>query len=57
MQLPLHINQSEYSLIQYYLRLDIESIKFDGLRLSDDEIKSYQSLHKKINSIAFDLFD
>ena len=33
MKLPLFIDKSEYDLIQNYLRLNIESIKFDNKNL------------------------
>ena len=56
MKLPLLIDKSEYDLIQNYLRLDIESIKFDNKKFNDDQFKAYQSLNKKLNSIDFDYF-
>ena len=56
MNLPLFINKSEYDLIQNYLRLNIDSIKFDNKKFNDDQFKAYQSLNKKLNSIDFDLF-
>ena len=56
MNLPLLINKSEYDLIQNYLRLDIESIKFDNKKFSKNNFKAYESLNKKLNSIDFDLF-
>jgi len=57
MELFLNLNQSEYSLLQNYLRLDLDRIKFDGQAISDEQLKAYQSLVKKLNSINFDLFD
>jgi len=56
MKLPLLINKSEYDLIQNYLRLNIESIKFDNKKFNKDQFKAYESLNKKLNSIDFDLF-
>ena len=56
MKLPLFINKSEYELIQNYLRLNIDSIKFDNKKFNDDQFKAYQSLNKKLNSIDFDYF-
>ena len=56
MQIPLHISKSEYDLIQNYLRLNIESIKFDNQKFSDENFKAYKSLNQKLNSIDFDLF-
>ncbi len=56
MKLPLFLNKSEYDLIQNYLRLDIESIKFDNKKFNDNQFKAYKSLNKKLNSIDFDYF-
>ena len=56
MKLPLLIDKSEYDLIQNYLRLDIESIKFDNKKFNDENFKAYKSLNQKLNSINFDLF-
>jgi len=56
MQLPLNINKNEYDLIQNYLRLDIDSIKFDGKKFTKEDFKAYKSLNQKLNSIDFDLF-
>ena len=56
MEIPLNINKSEYELIQNYLRLNIESIKFDNQKFSDENFKAYKSLNQKLNSIDFDLF-
>tara|TARA_A100001391_G_scaffold22628_1_gene12469 strand:+ start:2193 stop:2363 length:171 start_codon:yes stop_codon:yes gene_type:complete len=56
MKLPLFLNKSEYDLLQNYLRLDIESIKFDNKKFSKNNFKAYESLNKKLNSIDFDLF-
>ena len=53
MQLPLNINKDEYDLIQNYLRLDIDSIKFDNKKFSEKDFKAYKSLAKKLNSIYF----
>ena len=57
MQQSLLINQSEYSLIQNYLRLDLDRIKFDGQGITNKQCEAYLSLSKKLNSIDFDLFD
>jgi len=56
MELPLNINKSEYYLIQNYLRLNIDSIKFDNQKFSNEDFKAYKSLNQKLNSIDFDLF-
>ncbi len=56
MEIPLNINKSEYELIQNYLRLNIESIKFDNQKFSNENFKAYKSLNQKLNSIDFDLF-
>ena len=56
MKIALFINKSEYDLMQNYLRLDIESIKFDNKKFSKNNFKAYKSLNKKLNSIDFDLF-
>ena len=56
MNLPLFINKSEYDLIQNYLRLNIDSIKFDNKEFNKNQFKAYESLNKKLNSIDFDLF-
>ena len=56
MEIPLNINKSEYDLIQNYLRLNIESIKFDNQKFSEENFKAYKSLNQKLNSIDFDLF-
>ena len=56
MEIPLNINKFEYDLIQNYLRLDIESIKFDNKKFNDENFKAYKSLNQKLNSINFDLF-
>ena len=56
MQLPLNINKNEYDLIQNYLRLDIDSIKFDGKKFTKENFDAYLSLNQKLNSIDFDLF-
>ena len=56
MDVPLNINKSEYDLIQNYLRLNIESIKFDNQKFSNENFKAYKSLNQKLNSIDFDLF-
>ena len=56
MEIPLNINNSEYKLIQNYLRLNIESIKFDNQKFSEENFKAYKSLNQKLNSIDFDLF-
>ena len=56
MELPLNINKAEYYLIQNYLRLDIDSIKFDNQKFSNEDFKAYKSLNQKLNSIDFDLF-
>ena len=53
---PLFIDKSEYDLIQNYLRLDIDSIKFDDQKFSDENLKAHKSLNQKLNSIDFDLF-
>lgn len=54
MKLPLFIDKSEYDLIQNYLRLDIESIKFDNKKFNDENFKAYKSLNQKLNSINFE---
>ena len=51
MKLLLSINKSEYDLIKNYLRLDIDSIKFDNKKFNKDQWKAYESLNKKLNSI------
>jgi len=56
MNIPLHLNKSEYDLLQNYLRLNIESIKFDNQKFSEENFKAYKSLNQKLNSIDFDLF-
>ncbi len=56
MQISLLIDKSEYDLIQNYLRLNIESIKFDNKNFSDNDWKAYESLNQKLSSIDFDLF-
>ena len=56
MKIALFINKLEYDLMQNYLRLDIESIKFDNKKFSENNFKAYKSLNKKLNSIDFDLF-
>ena len=56
MELPLKINKSEYYLIQNYLRLDIDLIKFDNQKFSNEDFKAYKSLNQKLNSIDFNLF-
>ena len=56
MELPLKINKSEYYLIQNYLRLDIDSIKFDNEKFNSEDFKAHKSLNQKLNSIDFDLF-
>ena len=56
MEIPLNINKAEYDLIQNYLRLNIESIKFDNQKFSKENFKAYKSLNQKLNSIDFDLF-
>ena len=56
MKLPLFIDKSEYDLLQNYLRLNIESIKFDNQKFSNENFKAYESLNQKLNSIDFDLF-
>ena len=56
MKLPLFLNKSEYDLLQNYLRLNIELIKFDNKKFNDNQFKAYQSLNKKLNSIDFDYF-
>ena len=56
MQIPLLINKSEYDLIQNYLRLNIESIKFDNQKFSNENFKAYKSLNQKLNSIDSNLF-
>jgi|TARA_B100000282_G_scaffold142476_1_gene102458 hypothetical protein len=56
MKLPLFLNKSEYDLIQNYLRLDIESIKFDNKKFNDNQFKAYKSLNKKLNSIDSNYF-
>ena len=56
MKIALFINKSEYDLMQNYLRLDIESIKFDNKKFCKNNFKAYKSLNKKLNSIDFDLF-
>ncbi len=56
MELPLKINKSEYYLIQNYLRLDIDLIKFDNQKFSSEDFKAYKSLNQKLNSIDFNLF-
>tara|TARA_R100000234_G_scaffold110341_1_gene82673 strand:+ start:359 stop:529 length:171 start_codon:yes stop_codon:yes gene_type:complete len=53
-QTTLNINKNEYELIQNYLRLDIDSIKFDNQKFSDKNFKAYKSLAQKLNSINFD---
>ena len=42
MKLPLFLNKSEYDLLQNYLRLNIESIKFDNKKFLN--IDRYQLL-------------
>ena len=54
MKLPLFIDKSEYDLIQNYLRLDIESIKFDNKKFNHENFKAYKSLNQKLNSINFE---
>ena len=49
-------NKLEYDLMQNYLRLNIESIKFDNKKFSKNNFKAYKSLNIKLNSIDFDLF-
>ena len=56
MEIPLKINKSEYKFIHNYLRLNIESIKFDNQKFSEENFKAYKSLNQKLNSIDFDLF-
>jgi len=56
MEIPLTINQQEYDLITNYLRLDIESIKFDNKSFNKNNFKAHQTLNKKLNSIDFDCF-
>ena len=56
MLIPLQLNKVEYDLIQNYLRLDIDSIKFDNQKFSEENFKAYKSLNQKLNSIDFDLF-
>mgnify|MGYP003122861344 CR=1 FL=1 len=56
MKIALFINKSEYDLIQNYLRLNIESIKFDNKKFSENNFKAYKSLNKKLSSKDFDLF-
>jgi len=56
MKLPLFIDKSEYHLIQNYLRLDIDLIKFDNKKFNKNQFKAYKSLNKKLSSIDFDLF-
>ena len=56
MQISLPINQKEYDLITNYLRLDIESIKFDNKSFNKNNWEAYQTLNRKLNSIDFDCF-
>ena len=56
MQIALFIDKSEYDLIQNYLRLNIESIKFDNKNFSDNNWKAYKSLNQKLHSMDFDVF-
>ena len=56
MKIALFIDKSEYDLIQNYLRLNIDSIKFDNKKFNKDQFKAYESLNKKLNSIDFNLF-
>ena len=56
MILPLFINKSEYDLIQNYLRLNLDQIKFDGEQINNEQFKAFKSLNNSLNSIDFDLF-